>query len=127
MKGEGMSEEEKKRIEVKTIETKGASSLVEFVKDDRVFRVFVPKGKIKDDTCDPDVLEKGTPYGVPWEDLLDLSDVSPETIAQELRARGIWTADDLLQHDRVLIRIATTILAEPIFAAMKRAERKKRR
>ena len=118
--------EDKERINVEIVETKGASSLVQYEQDGRVARVFVPKGKVKDGTCDLDVLQKGAAYGVPWETLLDLSSITPEDIAQRLRARGIWTADDLLQHDRVLIKIATDTIAKPIFDAMKRANKQRR-
>ena len=119
--------EEKKKVTVKIIQTEGASSLVEFENEGLLARVFVPRTKIKDGECSADVLDRGVPYGVPWETLLDFSSLTPEWIAQKMRAKGIWTLEDLLDKDRVLIRIGTDEIAKPIFAAAERAKKAKRR
>lgn len=120
--------EENEKVKVEIIQTEGASSLVQFVEDGCLSRVFVPKEKVKDGECTADVLKKkGIPYGVPWETLLDFSSLTPKTIAQELRMRGLWTVDDLLKKDRVLIKIGTDYIAKPIFAAAERVKKDKRR
>jgi hypothetical protein len=70
---------------MKTIKTKGKVALVEHEGQRRI----VP---LKE-ASNPEAFEMGMPWGVPWEEV-ELR-ASPDTLAAELRRRGIWTEQDL--------------------------------
>jgi len=115
-----MSEEKR---EVRIVEARGKSALVEWEDGGRLRRAFVPAKEVVDGACPAGVLEEAPAYGVPWE-LVDLSAVTPEAVAEQLRRRGIWTPADLRAKDRVLIRIATDAIGDAVWRAAKAAEQK---
>lgn len=84
---------ESQGISVNVIWRKGEQALVEWYEAGNPRRAFVLSSSISDDgyCSDP---ASGIPYGADWESLIVLN-VTPQTIALELRKRGIWTADDL--------------------------------
>jgi hypothetical protein len=82
--------------DVKVIDTKGASALVE---SDDSKRVYVPEDTVKEGKASSTALERGIPHGVPWEKL-------DKGVAKELRAAGIWTQADLSSNQRVAWEIA---------------------
>lgn len=109
-------------IDVRIIETKGQSSLVEYLDADMPCRVYVPPEAIVDGQCNLyDLQSEYTPYGIQWMMFLDLSGITPETVTKALRERGIWTYEDLQEHDRVLIKIATDAIGKEVWDAAKRS------
>ena len=93
-------ERKKQHIIIDIIERKGQSALVEWPQGGDLRRAYVPASKIKDAKCDEDVLNAGLPFGVPWEELIDASGLTPGAIAMELRRRGIWTSADIERNPK---------------------------
>lgn len=108
--------DEVSRVNVQVVEQHGKSALVEWR------RAYVPAKRVIDDTCDAETLERGIPHGIPWEELIDVSNITPQTIAQELRKHGLWTLEDLREHDRRLIRIGTNLVGRAVWDAAKTHE-----
>lgn len=107
-----------KRTKVKVVKQHGKSALVEW------HRAYVPVERVIDDTCDDETLERGIPHGIPWEELIDVGSITPEAIACELRAHGLWTRADLNQRDRALIRIGTNMVGHAVWSAAKAYEKR---
>ena len=63
-------------------------------------RSTVPSAVIQKRRVPTAELKRGIPYGEPWEDLIELH-ATPETLAAELRRRGIWTVEDLQENAEV--------------------------
>ena len=88
-----MEDEEKKkpkRTPVRVVGTKGGSSLVEWGER----RAYVPAGAVKDGNVSDLTLQRGVPYGVPWDDLA-------EGLAAKMHAVGIWTKEDMARNARL--------------------------
>jgi hypothetical protein len=105
-------EPKKQYITVIIIEQRGESALVQWSQDGDLRRAYVPLDEIKDDKCAESVLSAGLSHGVPWEDLIDASRLTPEIIAKELRRRGVWTSADIeasLQQAQRAINEATGV------------------
>ena len=87
-----MEDEEKKtkRTPVRVVGTKGGSALVEWGER----RAYVPAGAVRDGAVSDLTLQRGVPYGVPWDDLR-------EGLAARMHAAGIWTKDDLARNARL--------------------------
>ena len=82
-------------MEVKIIARNGRSSLIEWVDDGKVHRGILPSSSIRGDGfVSKKELKRAAPYGIAWEEVVRLQATSEE-LAQALRQRGIWTAQDL--------------------------------
>jgi len=92
------------KTKVKVIDCKEGSALVEWVTEDGLKRVYVPEKKIVDGMCLDKVLDAGIPYGVPWAQFLDVSEVTPENIQRTLYQHGIWTAEDIMADPTTALR-----------------------
>ena len=85
-------------LAVQVIEHRGPSILVEYQKEGRPYRTIVPLKELVDGKVDEYTLAAlGITYGLPWEQLIQLS-ATPERLAAELRRNGIWTLEDLAKH-----------------------------
>jgi len=85
-------------MKLQVIESNDESTLLQFIDTDGfVNRVVVPSSTITFDgevvNCSIDPYE-GIPYGLPWEEILDV-DLTVKELANNLRRYGIWVADDL--------------------------------
>jgi len=83
------------KTKVKELQCVNGSALVEFVAKDGLHRVYVLESEVTEGFCPTKVLEAGIPYGVPWAQFLDVSEVTPENIQRTLYQHGIWTAADI--------------------------------
>lgn len=110
-------------IPVRVLETHGQSTLVEYEKDGMPYRSYVDSADIEDDVCPPERLQDA-PYGIVWE--FDFTDLARETELM-LKRGGIWTYDDLNQHDRKLVRICTNLLGQRIWKAAKRGRNRRQK
>lgn len=111
------------RIAVKVIEATDKASLVEWHDAGGAHRVTVPTNKVVNGGVDDDVLQAGIPYGVPWEVVVNLSGLTPETVAAELRRRGIWTRKDM-ERGVNEARAALTELITPALVSLLEAIRR---
>ena len=82
------------RLPVRLVAHKDGSALVEWIDLYGYHRAYVPLDRLKDGTVSAKDLERGIPYGLPWEDWIEVS-ATPESIANELRRRGIWRWEDM--------------------------------
>jgi hypothetical protein len=82
-------------IPVKVIGQKDGSALVEWQDGDGMYhRAYVPQEKVAGGAVEPKVLEKGIPYGLPWEEWIEVT-ATPAHVANELRRMGVWCKADL--------------------------------
>lgn len=80
---------------VKLIRRQNQAALVEWVDEDgRTQRCVIPAEMIQDGQAADDTLAAGTPYGLPWGELITLSATAVDVEA-ELHRANIWTGDDL--------------------------------
>lgn len=91
-------------MRVTVIEQRGAAAVVEWRDGEGLHRAIVPHRLLSADKdeepyaeCALAVLQQGIPFGESWE-ALALGQIGAERVAQALRARGLWTAQDVLQH-----------------------------
>ena len=111
-------------MRVKVISTSGKAALVEWIIEKSVYRGTVPLDKVLSGVVDRDVLAMAVPYGEPWEEI-EL-ETSGTVLAQELRRRGIWTAEDLFangQAAQAAIRAAIGLDVSKLMLFAKRARR----
>jgi hypothetical protein len=87
-------------IPVTIIEARGETFLVEY-NAGGLKRAIIPGSEVKDGQADVEILALGIPYGLPWEEMVNLQATS-ELLAQELRIRGIWTIDDMRRNQPVV-------------------------
>lgn len=83
------------RLPVQLVAHKDGSALVQWLDEDGMYhRAYVPLDKVKDGTVASKDLAKGIPYGLPWEEWIEVT-ATPEHIANELRRHGCWCHADL--------------------------------
>lgn len=116
-----MTETDEKQPELVPVRVIGERGRSVLVQTDDCKRWFVPTSKVKDGQVDRETLDKAVAHGVPWEDYLDLSNLTAEALALALRQAGIYTSDDLQQKDRKLIRISVNFIGQAVQEAAKRA------
>jgi hypothetical protein len=73
---------------------KDQSVLVEWIVEGMYHRAYVPLGKLKDGTVAEKDLERGIPYGEPWEKWIEIT-ATPKSVANELRRHGMWRWQDV--------------------------------
>ena len=89
-------------VKVKTVKSGNETALVETVKDGKLCRHVIPLAALTDKGVLPSELELGVEYGIPWEHELKL-DATVEELADNLRAAGLWTAEDVVgNYNKVL-------------------------
>ena len=88
------------RLPVRVIETRGGSSLVEWVAGGEAHRAFVPAETLAPDGAPATVLDRGVPYGLPWQDVRLADADLPAALNRALHNAGIWTGDDLVRNQR---------------------------
>ena len=83
------------RLPVRLIGQKDGSALVEWTDEEGQYRrAYVPGSKVQDGTVAGKELAKGIPYGLPWEDWIEVT-ATPQHIANELRRQGVWCWEDI--------------------------------
>lgn len=114
-----------KQVGVRVISGAGQSVLVEWRDDSGPHRAYVPREDVSSDTCSEDVLSAGMPYGVEWAEIVDVSGVTPQEVARQLRRHNLWTHRDIQQNPAALlaaINNATRSLVKSILSASKMKE-----
>jgi hypothetical protein len=80
---------------VSVIAHNNKSTLVQWAVDGDVRRAYVPTNKVEKDKVDETVLKQGIPYGVPWEDVVEVRLVTSEDVGRAMRRANLWTVADL--------------------------------
>lgn len=113
-------------IPVKVIAGKAGISLVEYMAENETLeRVYVPTDSIgtSEDVstfCKADILAYGSPYGVPWAEMVDSENLvlDPYRLERELRRHNIWTVNDFLQSPQA-VRAAVNQALSDIFSTVR--------
>ncbi len=80
-------------------EGRGAVLIEWFDLEQHIHRGWVPTEVLNEDmNVDAKVLSKAAPYGIPFEGLLPSTTIEPVQLADSLRKRGLWTAEDILRN-----------------------------
>jgi hypothetical protein len=88
----------KKMVHARLIAHKGAAALVEYI-DGGFKRCYIPLAEFDAEKAQADeaVLKAGVPYGVDWS-RVELKQLDPLELDQELKRRGLWTLEDIREH-----------------------------
>lgn len=86
-------------MNVKIIQKDNGNALIEWIDDGQYRRSVVPLESIVDNQIEHP--EWGIEYGEDWAVLIDQLDA--DLLANELRRRGIWTAEDLRQQHKAAL------------------------
>lgn len=111
-------EKKEKMLTVRVIETRGSSSLVEWLDKLGPRRRYVPAECVDASSrIKASDLQAGLPYGTPWE-LYQPEAINPAELAKELRASGIWNRQDLMLHSQrakvIVLKLASLMFADLI-------------
>jgi hypothetical protein len=108
-------------MKTKLIRKQDNVALIEVFDNGVYSRVVVPSHSVSDNGKVPaDVLEMGIPYGCPWEEMVTLT-ATPEAIANELRRRGIYTAEDMLSNQQAVFSVVQSVYSVDSQALIKAA------
>ena len=88
-------------IDVKVINSRGQSALVEYIENGRLKRKTVPVKDVIDNQVNKYNLNLGISYGIEWSKLVKLN-ATPEQLEQNLRNAGIWTKEDALNNAQIV-------------------------
>lgn len=116
-----------KKVEVRVVAQEGESALAEWAEEGDLRRAYVPVGKVEGGRCDLDALNAGITYGVPWEDLIDVSGLTREAVGRELRRKGFWTSADINDNMRIVqraVNAATGLSAASLYTLAREYESK---
>jgi len=104
--------EEIKVTEVKVIRESDGSALVEYKDKGTLERVTISsKVLINGNKVKDTLLKKGIPFGIDWSDI-NMPAVTPQMLNQELRSRGIWTADDVRSNPQAVRNAISKVQGE---------------
>lgn len=89
-------------VRVKVIHRKKGLSLVEYMGDLGLDRVYVPTESLYEDGEETysNAVYYGSPYGVPWAEMVGEEGLvlNPDILQTELRRYGVWTYSDFVQQ-----------------------------
>ena len=85
---------------IRIIAAKGNSTLVEYVIDGLLARRYVPTAQINGNIAPAEILERGIPYGYPWEEMQLKFDSA--RFADEMRKAALWTPQDVLKNPQAV-------------------------
>jgi hypothetical protein len=117
----------RKLVEVYVVSQKGGSALVQWGPPEDRHRGYIPAEEVEGGKVAKAVLDAAIPYGLPWEELVDLSDLTPEKFACELRRAGVWTLEDLAAratHAKHALSAATAVTLSALRKAAQELEAK---
>lgn len=89
-------------MQVKIISRRKESALVEYQKGDKLHRVTIPFGDIKDGEVTEYKLKLGIPHGIEWSRFINLQ-VTSQDFENNLRRVGIWTGEDALRNPQAVL------------------------
>jgi len=111
---------------VTILSAKGESTLVEYLNIDGVLqRRYVPTKKIVDQFVADEVLERGIPYGFPWDEIV--IDFDTSQFAREMHNAELWTAEDVLKSPKKLTGVLRKVFEKSFKAILETAQREKKR
>jgi hypothetical protein len=113
---------EESLVEVKFVMRKQNAALVEFVENGNVTRVSVPANKVSvigtKAKLSELILNRGIPYGIPWETRLQNITISAEELAQALRNNGLWTSSDVNKNPQSVQGALLSVMRKSLTSIM---------
>lgn len=109
---------------VTIVNSKGDSTLVQFVSSGVLSRKFVPTHLVVDNMVDDQVLARGIPYGYPWDDIEMKFDNAK--FANELHNLDVWTVEDALKSPQKLWSALRAALADNLSTILETAKIEKK-
>jgi len=111
---------------VTVLSSKGESTLVEYLNTAGVLqRRYVPTKKVLEQFVADDVLERGIPYGFPWEEIKIEFDM--QQFAIEMHNAELWTVEEVLHEQKKLTGVFRKIFETSFRAVLETALREKKR
>lgn len=105
-------------VSVTILEQKGKSALIAW--DNK--RGYIPLKAIVDGAVDEAVLDAAIPYGIAWEELIDLSYITPQVVGDALRKANVWTADDLHTRGKYARQAMNRLMGDALAALRRTAK-----
>lgn len=110
-----------KQVQVRVIQRRGESALVEWLDGELQNRAMIPVTAVVDGHVAEDVLNAGVPYGVPWAELVQLT-ATAEAVQAELYRVGVWTVVDLRQKPQLALGALQRVYGVDLSALMRAAK-----
>lgn len=111
---------------VTVLSSKGESTLVEYLNTAGVLqRRYVPTKKVQEQFVADDVLERGIPYGFPWEEIEIKFDM--QQFAIEMHNAELWTVENVLRDPKRLTGVLHKIFETSFRAVLETAIREQKR
>lgn len=110
---------------VTILETKGKSTLVEYMVDEMLYRKYVPTEKVLANFVEDEVLASGINYGFPWEEMDIKFDM--RRFAIEMQNAELWTAQDVLKSPQKLTGVLRKVFEEDFKAILQTAVQEQKR
>ena len=104
-----MAEFKDRKTHVRVVSRAPKTALVEWDSGKGLRRATVPAHEVSQEgDVSRSVLDAGLPHGVAWEDV-KLTGFPARDLAEALRVRGIWTADDLSRNQRAALGVLQSL------------------
>lgn len=110
---------------IKVIQSKGQSTLVEFIHDGVSIRKFVPSDEVINGMVADQVLERAIPYGYPWSEISLTFDAN--MFEREMHNRELWTIEEALRNPKKLKSAIDATLASQLSSVLQIAHSEKKR
>lgn len=113
-------------VPVRVILAKGKSSLVEFIDSNGLLdRKYIPTAKIDGMAAPADVLQKGIPYGLPWDETM--LEFDPRQFLIEMHNAELWTAEDVKRNPKKVMGVFMKIMNNNLKAVLENANLESKR
>jgi len=118
---------------VKIIRQIGKSVLIEYRQDSKLRRCTIPANKVVDQRKEGNILfgdvnsktiAMGVPYGVDWERMSDIPQLTADMIADALHESGIWTVDDIQKNPIVIQQVVLSLTGRLTSKIVRHAHKK---
>lgn len=102
---------------MRTIKTAGKAALVEWEENGTLQRAWVPA----ESADNQEEAALGIPYGVPWQEVIELQPIDSARLETLLRQRGIWTAADAQAHPQAIVGAIIELIGVDMAAVLRAA------
>lgn len=117
--GESLGTQQQRVREVKSL---GPTVLVELEDEEYGQQYLIPSEAVVDGYCSSDDLEMAIPYGVAWDEVIEIT-LTPEEVCTALRKKGIYTKEDFNNRYLTVQNVALKLVMADIIKAFKELDR----
>ena len=108
------------RTNVTVVSKKGETALVQYMLDGVLNRKYIPVKELGNGYVLDTVLDKGIPYGHPWDEINLTFDSN--RFAHEMRQVGLWTVEDAMKSPQKLWSALNATLSDNVSNILKTAK-----